>query len=72
MRRDVVEIGDFADEASAWLARAVLEANGIGSEVVYFRSPHALPTPRSRLAVRIEDAEEARRLLRSAADEPSE
>jgi hypothetical protein len=71
MNDDSVEIGDFPDEASAWLARAVLEANGIGSEVVYFRSPHALPSPRARLIVRREEAEDARRVLAGDAEEPS-
>jgi hypothetical protein len=71
MNDDIVEVGDFPDEASAWLARAVLEANGIGSEVFYFRSPHALPSPRARLIVRREEAEAARRVLAGDAEEPS-
>lgn len=71
MSGDIVEVGDFPDEATAWLARAVLEANGIGAEVIYFRSPHALPSPRARLIVRREDADEARRVLAADAEEPS-
>jgi hypothetical protein len=68
---EVVEIRSFADEASAWLARAVLEANGIAAEVIGFQGPNALPAPRVRLAVRAEDAPDALRLLAGERGGPS-
>lgn len=66
----IVELEDFLDEPSAWVARAVLRANGIRSEVLT-DPPYAHPRPRVRLAVRAEDAAEALRLLRSGPDGPS-
>jgi hypothetical protein len=67
----IVELSDFRDEASAWLARAVLEANGIPSEVIV-QPPYAHPLPRVRLAVRATDAHAAVRLLRDEADRSSD
>ncbi len=66
----IVELGNFQDEPSAWLARAEREANGIRSEVIS-RHSYALPLPRIRLAVRQQDVEAALRVLKSAADDPS-
>ena len=72
MADDIVELGAFQDEPSAWLARAVLEANGIRSEVISMREPRGLPVPvRARLAVRAQDAAAALELLRQASDRPS-
>ena len=34
MPDEIVELSEFPDEASAWLARAVLESNGIPSQVI--------------------------------------
>jgi hypothetical protein len=71
MPNEIVELSDFQDEASAWLARAVLEANGIPSEVVV-QPPYAHPVPRVRLAVRARDAAAAVRLLQDASDRSSD
>jgi hypothetical protein len=70
MPNEIVELSDFQDEASAWLARAMLEANGIPSEVIV-QPPYAHPLPRVRLAVRAADAPAAVRLLREASDRPT-
>ncbi len=69
MPDNVVELDYQLDEAAAWLARAVLEANGIRSEVI-----SAFPTgagTRVRLAVRAEDVAEATRLLKAGPENPS-
>jgi len=65
VNREIVQIGAFSDEPSAWLARAVLEANGIPSQVVSTGSTErTLPVMvRARLAVRAEDAAEALAIL---------
>ncbi len=69
MADDVVEIGRFDNEAAAWIARAVLEANGIRSEVVASHQGRGLPFPiRARLAVRAEDAAAALEILEQAPD----
>lgn len=69
MSDGIVEAGRFPDEASAWLARAVLEANGIRSEVITTHYARGLPFRSGAvLAVRAEDAEAARALLKSAPD----
>jgi hypothetical protein len=65
MTDGIVELESFLDEPSAWVARAVLLANGIPSEVLT-DPPYAHPRPRVRLAVRAEDAEAAYRLLKAA------
>ena len=70
MRDEIVELTGFQDEASAWLARAVLSAAGIPSEVIT-DPPYAHPWPRVRLAVRAEDAAAAASVLRSAPDRPN-
>lgn len=66
----IVELGSFADEAAAWLARAALEANGIRAAVSGPNSLHIVPGARVRLAVREHDVEEARRILKAMADRP--
>ena len=65
-----MELKVFSDEPSAWVARAVLEANGIPSQVLT-DPPYAHPLPRVRLAVRAGDAKEAFRLLQATSDGPS-
>lgn len=69
MAEGIVELEQFNDEPSAWIARAVLQANGIPSEVLV-DPPYAMPGPRVRLAVRAEDAAEAVRLLKAARESP--
>ncbi len=67
----IVELGQFQDEPSAWLARAELEANGIPSQVV---NPYPYPYPGLvpiRLAVREEDADAAARILKAASERTS-
>lgn len=64
MADGLVALQDFQDEPSAWVARAVLQANGIPSEVLT-DPPYAHPWPRVRLAVRSEDLSAALRLLGS-------
>jgi hypothetical protein len=66
----IVELQSFQDEPSAWIARALLEANGIRSEVIT-DPPYAHPWPRVRLALRAEDVDAAVQLLRSGPDGPS-
>ena len=66
----IVELQDFQDEPSAWIARAVLQANGIPSEVIT-DPPYAHPRPKVRLAVRAQDVQAAVQLLKSAPDGPS-
>ncbi len=66
----IVELGSFADEAAAWLARAELEANGIRAAVTEPNTLHVVPGARVRLAVREQDVEAARRILRAMADRP--
>jgi hypothetical protein len=70
MPDEIVELDYSLDEAGAWLARAVLQANGIPSEVLT-----SFPTGQSRggvrLAVRAQDVDAARRLLKPAPDGPS-
>jgi len=63
----LVELRDFPDEASAWVARAVLEAGGIASEVLV-NHPFGDPLPKVRLVVRAADAEAAVRLLAESPD----
>ena len=70
MPDEIVELSQFQDEASAWLARAVLEAAGIPSEVIV-DPPYAHPWPRVRLALRAEDLPAAVSLLQSAPDRPA-
>ncbi len=70
MGEGIVELGDFPDEPSAWLARTELAASGIRSEVIASR-PYGIPAPRVRLAVREHDVEAALRILKAAADGPS-
>ena len=69
MTDGTVEVGDFQDEPSAYLARAELAANGIRSEVVAMHA-YALPAPKVRLAVREEDVQSALRILKSVAGGP--
>jgi hypothetical protein len=72
MGDEVVEIGAFQDEPSAWIARAVLEANGIWAQVVPMFEPRGLPLPvRARLAVRAADAAAAVALLKEPSKPPS-
>ncbi len=72
MADDIVAVGSFPDEGSAWVGRAVLEAGGIRSEVVRPPVFQASPLPRLyRLAVRAEDGEAALRLLEAAPDASS-
>jgi hypothetical protein len=72
MPDDIVELGAFQDEPSAWIARAVLEASGIRSQVISLFQSHGLPGPvRARLAVRAEDAAAAMEILKQASDRPS-
>ncbi len=69
MTDDIVELDYHLDEAAAWLARAVLQASGIRSEVI-----SSFPTgaaTRVRLAVRAEDVDAAMRLLKSEPEPPS-
>jgi hypothetical protein len=65
MPDEIVELDFGLDEAGAWLARATLQANGIPSEVLT-----SFSTGQSggavRLAVRVQDVDAARRLLKSA------
>ena len=70
MSSGLVALDDFPDEPSAWVARAVLQANGIPSEVLT-DPPYAHPRPRVRLAVRSEDLPAALRLLASDAGGPA-
>lgn len=58
----IVELGKFMNEASAWLARATLDANGIVSEVIH-RPGTAMAGPWV-LAVRAEEAQKAAQLLK--------
>jgi len=67
MTERIVVLDRFPDEASAWIARAVLQAGGIVSEVLVDR-PYVWPLPVVRLAVRADDAAEARRLLEAQRD----
>jgi hypothetical protein len=63
MTDEIVELDYSLDEAGAWLARAVLEAHGIPSEVI-----SSFPTgaaTRVRLAVRAQDVDAAVRLLKT-------
>jgi hypothetical protein len=69
MPDDIIELGGFRDEASAWLARAMLDANGIVSEVVH--RPRTGMVGPWRLAVRTEDASAAARLIKAAPAAPS-
>jgi hypothetical protein len=71
MPDEIVELSEFPDEASAWLARAVLESNGIPSQVIT-DPPYAHPWPRVRLAVREKDAQAAARLLNPVLEGPRE
>ena len=72
MADSIIEAGWFPDEASAWLARGVLEANGIRSEVITSHYARGLPFRGGAiLAVRAEDAQTARELLKSAPGGPS-
>lgn len=71
MPGEIVELGDFQNEASAWLARAVLEANGIPSQVIN-DPPYAHPRPRVRLAVLATDVQSAVRLLQPVPERRSE
>ncbi len=64
----IVELGSFADEAGAWLARAELEINGIRAAVTEPNTLHIVPGARVRLAVREQDVEEARRILKAMSD----
>jgi hypothetical protein len=69
MPDEIVELNYILDEPAAWLARAVLEANGIPSEVI-----SSFPTgaaTRVRLAVRAQDIDAALRLLKAAPAGPS-
>jgi len=71
MPDEIVELSGFQNEASAWLARAVLEASGIPSQVIN-DPPYAHPWPRVRLAVRAKDAPSAVRLLKRDSERPSD
>jgi hypothetical protein len=73
MAEGIVQVGRFPDEASARLARAVLEANGIRSEVItsHYIGRGLLFPGEVILEVRSEDAEAARQLLKAAHDGPS-
>jgi hypothetical protein len=65
----IVKLDYWLDEAGAWLAKRVLEANGIPSEVLT-----SIPTDSGggvRLAVRAQDLDAAHRLLKTAPDSPS-
>jgi hypothetical protein len=66
----IVELESFQDEPSAWIARAVLQAAGIPSQVIT-DPPYAHPRPRVRLAVRAEDAAAALQALRGSSESPS-
>jgi hypothetical protein len=66
MAGGIVDLGDFPDEASAWLARAVLDANGIPSEVIH--RPRTGMVGPWLLAIRAEHADAAARLLKAAPD----
>ncbi len=70
MTDGIVELERFQDEPSAWVARAVLQAAGIPSQVIT-DPPYAHPRPRVRLAVRVEDAEAAIKALRGGSESPS-
>ncbi len=61
MPGSIVHLGDSHDEASAWLARALLDAHNIPSEVVHVLSTGL--TGRWHLAVRAEHAAAAAALL---------
>ena len=67
MAGGLVELRDFPDEASAWVARAVLRSSGIASEVLV-NHPFGDPLPKVRLIVRAADAEAAARLLAESPD----
>ena len=67
MTEGIVVLETFSDEASAWIARAVLQAGGIAAEVLVDR-PYVWPLPIVRLVVRAEDAAEAARLLEAQRD----
>jgi hypothetical protein len=71
MPDEIVELSAFKDEASAWLARAVLEAAGIPSEVLT-DPPYAHPWPRVRLALRAKDVPAAVRLLKPTSERPAD
>ncbi len=74
MSREIVEIGAFPDEPSAWLARAVLAAHGIPSQVIggpYLERHLAVPV-HARLAVRAEDAAAALAVLNAPPDDAGE
>lgn len=72
MAGDVVVVRTYRDELQAELGRASLESNGVPAIVLRDNAGGMLPVLQLlfeiRLAVRIEDAELARRLL-AAADE---
>ncbi len=70
MPDDVVELNYHLDEAGAWLARAVLQANGIPSQVIGLH-PAFGHGNRVRLAVRAQDIDAAFRLLSSPSERPS-
>jgi len=72
MPDDIVAVGSFSDEGSAWVGRAVLDANGIRSEIVRPAVLYASPLPRRyQLAVRLEDAETAAHLLAAGPENSS-
>lgn len=67
MESDVVVIGWYGLPAEAEMDAAVLEANGIPSMIMTDDAGGMLPSlqllAETRLAVRVSDAEEARRIL---------
>jgi hypothetical protein len=69
MSDEIVELNYHLDEPAAWLARAVLQANGIPSEVISAFATGA--GTRVRLAVRAQDVDAALRLLKATPDGPS-
>ena len=69
MTDGLVELRKFSDEPSAWIARAVLQAGGIASEVLVSH-PYGDPLPTVRLIVRAADATTAAQLLDAERDSP--
>jgi len=71
MSDGIVEV-DFRDEPSAWLARGVLAANGIPSQVIAIPFDAGVPWGvRARPALRAQDLNAARKLLASGCGGPS-
>lgn len=76
MTPDIVVVRTYTNEVNARFAAAVLEANGIPSQVVADTAGGALPSMALlfpvRLLVRAEDEAIARELLDTSADEGDE